>query len=52
MTTQPKMKGVYRLNPTRQVMKQGSQAARRAVTTDVPSFKKTKRPKQGKGTTR
>jgi hypothetical protein len=52
MTTQPKTKGVYRLNPSRQVMKQGSLAARKAVTTDVPSFKKTKRPKMGKGTKR
>ena len=52
MTTKPKLKGVYRLNPTRQVMKQGSAQARKAVTSDVPSFKKTKRPRVGKGTTR
>jgi hypothetical protein len=39
----PKTKGVYRLNPTSQVMKQGSAKARRAVTEDVPGFKKVKR---------
>jgi hypothetical protein len=52
MTTKPKLKGSYRLNPTRQVMKQSSAQARRGVTEDVPGFKKTKRPKMGKGTTR
>jgi len=48
----PRLKGVYTLNPTSQVMKQGSARARRAVTEDVPGFKKTKRPKMGKGTKR
>lgn len=36
----PKLKGVYTLNPTRAVMKQGSARARRAVTSNVPGFKK------------
>lgn len=49
---QPKMKGVYTMNPTSAVMKSGSAKARRAVTTDVPGFKKVKRPKTGKGTKR
>ena len=37
-----KTKGVYRLNPTRQIFKQGSAAARKAVTEPVPSYKKIK----------
>ena len=52
MATRPKQKGVYKLNPTQQVMKAGSAQARRSVTEDVPGFKKTKRPKMGKGTKR
>jgi hypothetical protein len=40
--TKPKLKGVYLLNPTKAVMKSGSAAARKAVTSDVKSFKKTK----------
>jgi hypothetical protein len=48
----PRLKGVYKLNPTRAVMKSGSRQARRAVTEDVPGFKKVKRPTQGKGTKR
>jgi hypothetical protein len=42
------MKGVYTMNPTKMVMKSGSQASRRAVTEDVPGFKKVKKPKIGK----
>jgi hypothetical protein len=42
-------KGVYRLNPTRMVMKAGSAQARRAVTSNVPGFKKIKPPKAIKG---
>jgi len=45
--TQTAAKGVYRLNPTRMVMKAGSAQSRRAVTEDVPGFKKIKKP-QGK----
>jgi hypothetical protein len=45
----PGKKGVYRLNPTKMVMKSGSAASRRAVTSDVPGFKKVKPPKAIKG---
>lgn len=38
----PAMKGVYKLNPTKMVLKAGSEQARRAVTEDVPGFKKIK----------
>ena len=38
----PALKGVYKLNPTKAVMKAGSAQARRAVTEDVPGFKKIK----------
>ena len=44
MATRPQMKGVYTMNPTSAVMKSGSTRARKAVTTDVPGFKKVKRP--------
>ena len=43
------LKGVRRMNPTRSVMKSGSQAARRAVTEDVKGFKKVQPPKARKG---
>jgi len=43
-------KGVYKLNPTRMVMKEGSAKSRRAVTSNVPGFKKVKPPKATKGT--
>ena len=46
------LKGVYRMNPTRSVMKSGSQAARRAVTEDVKGFKKVQPPKARKGNKR
>ena len=39
-------KGVYRLNPTRAIMKSGSQKARKAVTEDVPGFRKVPKLKQ------
>jgi len=39
----PRMKGVYTMNPTSAVMKSGSAKARKAVTSDVPGFKKVKR---------
>lgn len=42
----PALKGVYKLNPTKMVMKAGSEQARRAVTEDVPGFKKIKPVKQ------
>ena len=42
----PALKGVYTLNPTKAVMKAGSAKARRAVTEDVPGFKKIKPVKQ------
>jgi len=53
------LKGVYTLNPTDAVMKTGSLKARKAVTEDVPGFKKIKRVKtktlstaKGKGKTK
>jgi len=48
----PRLKGVRTLNPTGMIMKPGSQAARKAVTSDVAGFKKVKRPRVGKGTKR
>mgnify|MGYP003347527535 CR=1 FL=1 len=39
------LKGVYKLNPTKMVLKAGSAKARRAVTENVPGFKKIKPPK-------
>ena len=48
----PALKGVYKLNPTTAVMKQGSAKARRAVTENVPGFKKIKPPKAIKGKTK
>ena len=46
------LKGVYNLNPTKMIMKQGSLKARRALTQDVPGFKKIKKPKTLKGKTK
>ena len=46
------LKGVYKLNPTKSVMKSGSLAARRAVTEDVKGFKKVKPPKAMKRKTK
>ena len=43
------LKGVYKMNPTRMVMKEGSVKARRAVTEDVKGFKKVQPPKARKG---
>lgn len=43
------LKGVYKLNPTKAVMKTGSEAARKAVTSDVKGYKKVKPPKAIKG---
>ena len=40
-----KLKGVYTLNPTRAIMKQGSELARKAVS----SNKKTSQPTKAKG---
>lgn len=51
-------KGVYNLNPTRMVMKAGSAKARKAVTEDVPGFRKgpklktSKQPSKAKGKTK
>jgi hypothetical protein len=45
MAAQPRQKGVYTLNPTGAVMQPGSRAARRAVTSNVPGFKKVTAPK-------
>jgi hypothetical protein len=42
------LKGVYNMNPTKMVLKHGSEAARRGVTSDVPGFKKVKPPKAQK----
>jgi len=44
----PRLKGVYRLNPTGATMKQGSEKARRAVS----SSQKTKQPVKAKGKTK
>ena len=38
-------KGVYKLNPTKMVLKQSSMAARKGVTSNVPGFKKVKKVK-------
>ena len=49
------LKGVYTLNPTKMVMKSGSAKARKAVTEDVPGFRKspkTKQPSKAKGKTK
>jgi hypothetical protein len=46
------LKGVYNLNPTKMIMKQGSLKARKALTEDVPGFKKIKKPKTNKGKTK
>lgn len=43
------LKGVYTLNPTKSIMKSGSLAARKAVTSDVKGYKKVKPPKAIKG---
>jgi hypothetical protein len=43
-----KLKGVYTLNPTKAVMKQGSEKARKAVS----GSKKTKQPVKAKGKTK
>lgn len=40
------LKGVYTLNPTDMVMKSGSRKSRKAVTSDVPGFRKVPKPKQ------
>ena len=48
-------KGVYRLNPTKAIMKSGSAKARKAVTEDVPGFRKgpkLKQPSKAKGKTK
>lgn len=41
----PQLKGVYTMNPTKSVMKSGSAASRKAVTSDVTGFKKPKKVK-------
>mgnify|MGYP003346131642 FL=1 len=51
------VKGVYALNPTKMVMKSGSAKSRKAVTEDVPGYKKiavpkVKQPKKAKGKTK
>lgn len=46
------LKGVYTMNPTNMVLKAGSKQSRKAVTSDVPGFRKVpkvKQPKQAKG---
>lgn len=48
MTT-AKLKGVYKLNPTKAIMKTGSAKERKAVTSNVGNFKKVKPPKAIKG---
>ena len=47
MSKATELKGVYRLNPTRMIMKQGSEKARKAV-----SSGKTKQPVKAKGKTK
>lgn len=49
MATKPKLKGVYTMNPTKAIMKTGSSAERKAVTSNVKSFKQVKPPKAIKG---
>ena len=44
--TRSQTKGVYRLNPTKTIMNSGSQKARKAVTEDVPGFRKVPKLKQ------
>ena len=46
------LKGVYNMNPTKMVLKHGSEAARKSVTSDVPGFKKVKPPKATKRKTK
>ena len=41
----PQLKGVYTMNPTKSIMKAGSAASRKAVTSDVTGFKKPKKVK-------
>lgn len=38
--TPVQIKGVKKLNPTKMIMKQGSLAARKAITSNVKGFKK------------
>lgn len=45
----PALKGVYTLNPTRAVMKQGSKAARKAVATTLTTATKYNKPIKAKG---
>jgi hypothetical protein len=40
MVTRAPLKGVYKLNPTKMVMKEGSKQSRKAVTSNVPGYKK------------
>ena len=42
------LKGVYNMNPTTMIFKNGSENARKSVTGDVPGFKKVKPPKATK----
>ena len=42
------LKGVYNMNPTKMVLKHGSEAARKMTSIDVPGFKKVKPPKATK----
>jgi len=52
MATTVKLKGTYKMNPTKAVMKTGSEKARKAVTSNVKSFKQVKPPKAIKGKTK
>jgi hypothetical protein len=49
---QPALKGVFKLNPTRSVMKSNGAAAIRGHGQDVPGFKKVKPPKAMKRKTK
>lgn len=49
MATKTPLKGVYKLNPTKAVMKEGSAKYRKAVTSTVKSYKQVKPPKAIKG---
>lgn len=46
------VKGVVKLNPTKMIMKSGTEQYRKAVTSNVKSFKKVKPPKAIKGKTK
>lgn len=50
--TRAPLKGVYRLNPTKMIFKQGSKEFKNVTSRNVPGFKKVKPPKAIKGKTK